>query len=162
MLYDVALGAITKGVNRPTWLVINAAVFFLWLTLAGLLYLSFSNAELAWLVPHAGAMLGLCTILGALVNWFIASMGLTTAEDQEKSLMEPQNDTDQADFDDPNDDLDEETREKLRNLPLQSDIDVGISGASGFDTSNLAIQSIQGSDITTFSNGVPQSKDKGE
>lgn len=162
MLYDVALGAITQGVNRPTWLVINAAVFFLWLTLAGLLYLSFSNLELAWLVPHAGVMLGLCTILGALVNWFIASMGLTTAEDQEKSLMDSQNDTEQADFDDQNDALDEEMRERLRNLPLQSEIDVGIAGASGFDTSELAIQSIQGSDITTFANVAPQSKDKGE
>lgn len=159
MLYDVALGAITQGVNRPTWLVINAAVFFLWLTLAGLLYLSFTNAELAWLAPHAGAMLGLCTILGALLNWFIASIGLTSAEEQEKSLI-AQDETDEAGFDKENNDLDEETREKLRNLPLHSDIDVGISGASGFDTSNLAIQSMPGSEI--WSNTSLQSKDKGE
>lgn len=158
MLYDVALGAITKGVNKPTWLVINVAVVCLWFTLAGLLYASFNQADLAWLIPHAAAMLGLCTILGALVNWFIASMGLTTAEEQEKSLMLSQ--PEGTEQDDEDDDLDEETREKLRNLPLQSDIDVGIAGASGFDTSNLAIQNIQGSDI--LGNVLLHNKDKGQ
>lgn len=158
MLYDVALGAITKGVNKPTWVVINVAVLLLWLTLAGLLYLSFTNSELAWLVPHSAAMLGLCTILGALVNWFIASQGLTSAEEQEQSLIMSQEDPDQEAVEGQHSDLDEETREKLRNLPLQSDIDIGISGAGGFDTSGLAIQTMSGSDIFAVD---PKNKDKG-
>eukprot|EP00892_Ulva_mutabilis_P009576 jgi/Ulvmu1/6991/UM033_0049.1 len=159
MFYDVAIGAITKGVNRPTWFVINAAIFFLWVVLAGLLIMSLQDSELAWLAPHVGVMLCLCTVLGAMVNWFIASTGLTTAEEQEQSLMVTEDESETDTFNAQHDDLDEETREKLRNLPLQSNIDVGISGSTGFDTSDLAIKPMPASDIFVAEG---KSKDKGE
>lgn len=145
MLYDVMVGAVATGVNKPTLLFLNLAVLCLWCTLAATLYFSATSTDpsMTWLAPHAAIMLGLCTVLGLLINWFILNTGVTTTEDQQKDILGSSTATE---GDEPvqqiGADLAPDLREQLENLPLQSNLDLSIAGAGEFDTGGLAIQPI--------------------
>jgi hypothetical protein len=155
MIYDVLIGAISSGVNKPTWLLLNLALAFLWLTLAVSLYFAATSTDPAvtWLTPHAAVMLGLCTFLAVLVNWFVANTGLTSRDEQERSLASKVEEEPHPV--DGEENLDPELREKLKTLPLQSDLDFGIKGVGEFDTQSLAIQPLQSSSL-----GIDGTKDK--
>lgn len=147
MLYDVLIGAVSKGVNKPTLLFLNVAILCLWCTLAALLYFSAMSQDesVSWLAPHAAIMLGLCTILSLLINWFVFSTGVTSSEEQEKTMLgaeEPNEPPPQI-----GEDLPPELREQLENLPLQSNLDLSIAGATEFDTGSLAIQPMSSTPI---------------
>lgn len=140
MLYDVAIGAISTGVNQSTFFALNGVVFVLWLLLAYLLYATATSEPYGWLAPHCAAMLGLCTCLAGVLNWYIVTVGLTTVEQQEASLVGADGDASGA-IDDAHA-MDAELAERLRNLPLQSDIDLALHDAGKFDTSTLQIQNL--------------------
>jgi hypothetical protein len=157
MLYDVLIGAVSKGVNKPTLLFLNLAILALWCTLAASLYFSASSSDpsVSWLAPHAAVMLGLCSVLALLINWFILNTGVTTSEEQEKTMLGA--DTAGEDHKRPSigEDLPPDLREQLENLPLQSNLDLSIAGAADFDSSNLLIQPMKGTPL-----GMEPMKDK--
>lgn len=145
MLYDVMIGAVAKGVNKPTLLFLNLAVLCLWFTLAATLYFSATSTDpsVSWLAPHAAIMLGLCTVLGLLINWFVLNTGVTTTEEQEQGMLSTDSPEEEGE---PTQqigaDLPPDLQEQLENLPLQSNLDLSIAGAGEFDTGGLAIQPI--------------------
>ena len=131
MFTDVIIGAITKGVNTPTFAVVNAVLFLLWLVIAYMLFVGVTNADYFWLAPHAGFMLAFCTLLWITLVWFISQTGLTSTEEQQAELNGPE-----TDMEDPL------LEEKLKALPLQSQMDVFGSTDFGFDSSSLQVQNI--------------------
>lgn len=144
MLYDIAVGAVSKGVNQPTFVALNVVVCALWILLAVLLFNAATTDGMQRVAPHFAVMLGLCTVLAVLLNWYIANAGIVGVAEQEKELAggaaAPAHPVDTAG-------LDEETARKLKELPLTSKIDVGVPGAGGFDTSGLAIQNLPGTTL---------------
>lgn len=151
MFYDVMVGAVSKGVNKPTLLFLNLAILCLWMTLAGTLYFAATSTDssVTWLAPHAAIMLGLCSVLGLLINWFILSTGVTSSEEQEKTMLgaDPEETIEDEQVEQIGADLTPELREQLENLPLQSNLDFGIAGATDFDTAGLAIQPMSGTPL---------------
>jgi hypothetical protein len=145
MLYDVAIGAITNGINQPTLLALNVVIGLLWTSLAFLLFHSATTEGLQFIAPHFAVMLGLCTFVGLLINWYIANVGLTDTAEQEASLTKEQSRA----VDNADGTLDAETCEELRHLPLQSNIDMSLKGAGDFDTAGLLIQPIAGTNMFT-------------
>ena len=145
MLYDIAVGAITTGVNHPTFLALNVVIGLLWLTLVYMLYHTATTEHLKPLAPHFALMLGICTCLSLLINWYIASVGLTATEDQKAELVSGKDGEGHAV--DNAQELDPEIAERLRMLPLHSEIDLSLQNAGKFDTSGLAIQPLQGTDL---------------
>jgi len=131
MMSDLLVGALTRGVNAPTFLALNGVLLCLWSVIAYMFYIGLSRPAYAWLAPHAGLMLALCTLLWTVVVWFITQTGLTPTAQQ------------QAEFEagtEPDPDTEEELLEKLRALPSQSDLKVFGGTHFGFDTSALKIQ----------------------
>ena len=153
MLLDVAIGAVTAGINQPTFVALNIVIGLLWLVIAYMLYHAATTEALKPMAPHFALMLGICTCLIMLVNWYIANVGLTSTEEQKQSLA----DSGQAAADDERDEqeLDPDLAEKLRRLPPTSNIDLTLQDAGRFDTSSLAIQPLPPSDL------LLQGKNKG-
>jgi hypothetical protein len=164
MLQDIAIGAISKGVNHATFIALNAIVAALWLLLSLFLVYTSSTDELKHLAPHLAVMLGLCTCLGFTLNWYIANFGLRDVAVQEQEVLGISgrgNYKESLDADgsvnpqrarqpiNENGDLDEETARRLKELPLTSDLDLGFATVAGFDTSGLAIQPISSTDLLT-------------
>jgi hypothetical protein len=160
MLQDIAIGAISKGVNHATFLTLNAVVACLWLLLASLLVHACFTEDLKHLAPHLAVMLGLCTCLGLVLNWVIANVGLRDVAAQEQEVMGDSFSKCCESLDSGNhgvsqdESLDEETARKLKELPLTSKLDLGLQEIGSFDTSGLAIQPISGT-------GLVFEKDKG-
>lgn len=119
MLYDLCVGAITSGVNKPTLLLLNAALALLWMSLAYLVFHTATTSGLSDLTPHFGLLLSCCTFLWILINWFVSNVGVVGAQEQQAQL-----DGSAAAAVDEIETLDAETQEKLRHLPLQSNIQV--------------------------------------
>jgi hypothetical protein len=145
MLYQIALGAISSGVNQPTFLALNMVVLLLWLMLAYCLFVTATSMEYGWLAPHCAAMLGVCSCLAGLLNWVIATVGLTSAEEQEAQLQcSPLHRSGEQEGKAAVDTsgMDPDLAQKLRELPLHSDIDLALQGAGSFDTSGLSIQNL--------------------
>ena len=148
MLQEVLVGAITSGVNKPTLLLLNVAVGALWLTLAFSLYATATSQDLRPLALHFAVMLGLCSCMALLLNWFIANAGLTSVETQQEELQQRQEGVSEDETDD------EEAAEKaeqLRQLPLQSNIDIALAGVGSFDTSSLQVQPLAQSSFLAMS-----------
>lgn len=82
MLNAICVGAVSGGVNMATLLALNGVLALLWATLAYLLYCGAVSVRHAWLVPHAAIMLALCTLLWAVINWFVLQTGLVDPADQ--------------------------------------------------------------------------------
>jgi hypothetical protein len=148
MLYDVMIGAVSQGVNKPTLLFLNLCMLCLWCTLAALFYISASSNDdsVSWLAPHAAILLGICSVLALLINWFVLSTGVTSSEEQEKTMMGADGNKDEP-VAQIGEDLPPDLRERLENLPLQSNLDFSIAGATEFDTANLAIQPMSGTPL---------------
>jgi hypothetical protein len=150
MFYDVLIGAVSHGVNKPTLLFLNLCIFCLWCTLASLLYFSATSNDdtVSWLAPHAAILLGMCSILALLINWFVLNTGITSSEEQEKSMRVAEGNEDEL-VPWIGEDLPPDLREQLENLPLQSKLDFSIAGATEFDTASLAIQPMSGTPLGT-------------
>jgi hypothetical protein len=81
----LAVGALSAGVNLPTFLAVNAALFFLVATLVALLALSHrSRPEL---VPHLLALVALTTGLWSLLVWLVTTVGFADARKQRSELF---------------------------------------------------------------------------
>jgi len=84
-LEAVAVGALAGGVNAPTFLALNAALFCVVLALVALLALS-SRAR-PELVPHVFVLLLLAAGLWGLVIWLVTTVGLEDAGKQRRELL---------------------------------------------------------------------------
>jgi hypothetical protein len=84
-LEAVAVGALSSGVNLPTFLALNAALFCVVLALVALLALS-SRAR-PELVPHVFVLLLLATGLWGLLIWLVTTVGLEDAGKQRRELL---------------------------------------------------------------------------
>ncbi|KAK9803395.1 hypothetical protein WJX72_005352 [[Myrmecia] bisecta] len=76
-LEDVVYGALAKGVNKPTVVVLNVALVSCIFCLVCLLAISCLSAPA--LAPHVGFMIFLATALTVTVNWFLAQRKCVTA-----------------------------------------------------------------------------------
>ena len=79
---DVALGAVTEGVNQTTFLVLNVVLFLVVLSLFALLFLCISASPS--LVPHIAVLLLIAICLWVSIFWLISSVGLVELEDGEE------------------------------------------------------------------------------
>ncbi len=82
---DLAYGAITNGVNHPTFAALNVVLLLAVLSLTFLLFTSIQTNPA--LVPHAAFLLFLAIGLWAAIIWFISNIGLTDSEQQRKQLF---------------------------------------------------------------------------
>lgn len=82
---DLVYGAITNGVNHPTFAALNVVLLLAVLSLAFLLFTSIQTNPA--LVPHAAFLLFLAIGLWAAIIWFISNIGLTDSEQQRKQLF---------------------------------------------------------------------------
>lgn len=84
-LEDVALGSVTAGVNRATFIALNALLGLTALSLAALTAVCAAGAAPA-LAPHAGALFVLSLLLWAAIAFFVGATGLVDAEQQRREL----------------------------------------------------------------------------
>jgi hypothetical protein len=82
---DVVFGAVSKGVNQPTFVVLNVCLFLAVLSLALLLLASISSNPA--LTPHVAFLLFLAIGLWAAIVWFVSNIGLTDPQEQRKELF---------------------------------------------------------------------------
>lgn len=87
-LEAVAVGALSAGVNLPTFLALNAALFGVVLTLCATLALAHGGGR-PELVPHLLALLALAAGLWALLVWLVTTVGLADARKQKRGLLSP-------------------------------------------------------------------------
>lgn len=87
-LEAVAVGALAAGVNLPTFLALNAALFAVVLTLCATLALAHGGGR-PELVPHLLALLALAAGLWALLVWLVTTVGLADARKQKRGLLSP-------------------------------------------------------------------------
>ena len=79
------MGALSAGVNLPTFAAVNAALFALVVALVALLALSHrSRPEL---VPHLLALVALTTGLWSLLVWLVTTVGLADARAQRREVL---------------------------------------------------------------------------
>lgn len=76
-LSDIAAGAVSSGVNLPTFVALNAALLAVILCLILLLAFSLSSPGHAFLVPHVAVLIFLAIGLWGLMIWLIGVVGLT-------------------------------------------------------------------------------------
>ncbi|CAD7702571.1 unnamed protein product [Ostreobium quekettii] len=81
---DIVFGALTSGVNKPTFVCLNIVLLLCVVTLGATLLLSI--AAYPFLVPHLAFLLMLALGLWALIIWFVCNLGMTTSEQQRKEL----------------------------------------------------------------------------
>jgi hypothetical protein len=87
-LEAVAVGALSAGVNLPTFAALNAALFGVVCTLCGTLALA--HRPRPELVPHLLALLGLAAGLWALLVWLVTTVGFADARKQREELLRPE------------------------------------------------------------------------
>jgi type VI protein secretion system component VasK len=85
-LEAVAVGALSAGVNPPTFLALNAALLAVVLTLCATLALAHGGGRRE-LVPHLLALLVLATGLWALLVWLVTTVGFADARKQRRELL---------------------------------------------------------------------------
>mmetsp|Transcript_37314 Transcript_37314/g.105286 ORF Transcript_37314/g.105286 Transcript_37314/m.105286 type:complete len:107 (+) Transcript_37314:126-446(+) len=83
-LEDVLYGALARGVNATTLLLVNAVFVALCLSLLGLLWLCWDEAPSA--VPHVAFLLVLFVGLAVSSNWVILQIGLVDSKKQRQEL----------------------------------------------------------------------------
>ncbi|EPS68318.1 hypothetical protein M569_06461, partial [Genlisea aurea] len=82
----VLLGAVTPGVNAPTWKTVKISFVLLGLCLALILGLGFSLSD-SYLVLHVAVLLLLAATLFFLLSNFLAETGgLVSVEDQMREI----------------------------------------------------------------------------
>ncbi len=82
---DIFVGALSTGVNHPTFIVLNVICAFAVLSLLGLLASSFKKYP--ELTPHVVVLLLFAFGLWASVNFVISQLGLVDAKEQQKELF---------------------------------------------------------------------------
>uniref|UniRef100_A0A7N0ZV78 Transmembrane protein n=1 Tax=Kalanchoe fedtschenkoi TaxID=63787 RepID=A0A7N0ZV78_KALFE len=92
----VLLGALSPGVNAPTWATLQSAFLMLAVCLAVMLGLAFSSSD-SWMMLHVVFLVLIAGSLFALLSWFLAQTGLVTVEHQMKEMgLTPANNEEQA------------------------------------------------------------------
>uniref|UniRef100_A0A7N0R985 Transmembrane protein n=1 Tax=Kalanchoe fedtschenkoi TaxID=63787 RepID=A0A7N0R985_KALFE len=87
----VLLGALSPGVNAPTWAALQSALLMLAVCLAAMLGLAFSSSD-SWMVLHVALLVSIAGGLFLLLSWFLAETGLVTVEHQMKEMgLDPAN-----------------------------------------------------------------------
>lgn len=84
-LKDIAIGALSSGVNNATVVLLNASL----LGCVGCLVFLLVGAvqSQSWLVPHLAFLLTLAIGLWLSVNWFVVQLGTTPPEQQQRELF---------------------------------------------------------------------------
>jgi ABC-type transport system involved in multi-copper enzyme maturation permease subunit len=82
---DVLFGAVSQGVNHPTFVVLNVCLLLAVLSLASLLVASIASNPA--LVPHVAFLLFLAIGLWAAIVWFVSNIGFTDPQEQRKELF---------------------------------------------------------------------------
>ncbi|KAK9818517.1 hypothetical protein WJX74_007317 [Apatococcus lobatus] len=90
-LEDVLYGALAKGVNRPTVVVLNVALGGCILSLLSCFCLSWSSESP--LTIHFGFLLVLASLLLITINWFINEIGTVELQAQQQELFGPSQQT---------------------------------------------------------------------
>lgn len=91
---DLVYGAVTRGVNQPTFAALNLVLLLAVLSLALLLIASiYSNPAL---VPHVAFLLFLAVGLWASIVWLVGNLGLTDSAEQRKELFGEEQQQDEA------------------------------------------------------------------
>lgn len=86
-LEDVAIGAVSAGVNKSTFVLLNVLLGFTSLSLAGLTAVcALGESSRRSLAPHAAALLVLSLLLWCAIVSFIGATGLVDAEQQRREL----------------------------------------------------------------------------
>lgn len=85
MIWDVAVGALSGGVNYSTLVLLNVTLALTFGTLLLLFWNSLvSNPAL---LPHVGVLLFLAVGLTVSINWFVLQIGLADPNQQQKELF---------------------------------------------------------------------------
>ncbi|XVF40472.1 hypothetical protein PTKIN_Ptkin01aG0116300 [Pterospermum kingtungense] len=81
----VLLGALTPGVNAPTWNTLKSTFLLLGLCLAVMLGLAFSTSDSS-LILHVAFLVLITITLLLLLNWFLEQTGLVSVERQMQEM----------------------------------------------------------------------------
>eukprot|EP01023_Acetabularia_acetabulum_P041936 TRINITY_DN410_c0_g1_i1.p8 TRINITY_DN410_c0_g1~~TRINITY_DN410_c0_g1_i1.p8 ORF type:complete len:105 (-),score=18.30 TRINITY_DN410_c0_g1_i1:882-1196(-) len=82
---DILFGAISGGVNKATFALLNISVVVCIVGLFGWLVVAILQSS--WLVPHIIFMIFLAFGLALSINWFILNIGFVDPKDQQKELF---------------------------------------------------------------------------
>ncbi|CAA7396346.1 unnamed protein product [Spirodela intermedia] len=81
----VLLGALSSGVNGPTWSALKIVFLLLGLSLAAMLALAFLSTDVM-IVGHVLLLIIISGVLFVLLNSFLAQTGLVSVEKQMEEL----------------------------------------------------------------------------
>ncbi|KAF2303315.1 hypothetical protein GH714_016594 [Hevea brasiliensis] len=81
----VLLGALTPGVNGPTWNTLKSVFLMLGACLAVMLGLAFSSSD-SPLILHVGFLVLIAAALFLLLSWFLSQIGLVSVEHQMQEI----------------------------------------------------------------------------
>uniref|UniRef100_A0A1D1ZHT9 Autophagy-related protein 22-1 n=2 Tax=Anthurium amnicola TaxID=1678845 RepID=A0A1D1ZHT9_9ARAE len=81
----VLLGALSSGVNGPTWLVLKIIFLLLATCLAAMLVLAFLSSD-AVIAGHVILLVIICGVLFILLNSFLSQTGLVSVEQQMEEM----------------------------------------------------------------------------
>ncbi|CAA6660029.1 unnamed protein product [Spirodela intermedia] len=81
----VLLGALSSGVNGPTWSALKTVFLLLGLSLAAMLALAFLSTDVM-IVGHVLLLIIISGVLFVLLNSFLAQTGLVSVEKQMEEL----------------------------------------------------------------------------
>ncbi|XP_021309853.1 uncharacterized protein LOC110432928 isoform X2 [Sorghum bicolor] len=81
----VLVGALSSGVNAPTWFVLRITFLLLALCFTAMLALAFSSKNFV-IVAHVLLLVTIGTVLFVLLNRFLAEVGLVPVEQQMKEM----------------------------------------------------------------------------
>lgn len=81
----VLLGALSPGVNGPTWTTLKTTFLMLGLSLAVMLGLAFSSSDSA-LTLHVIFLVLITASLFLLLSWFLSQTGLVSVEHQMQEM----------------------------------------------------------------------------
>ncbi|KAK2630894.1 hypothetical protein QOZ80_UnG0722100 [Eleusine coracana subsp. coracana] len=81
----VLVGALSSGVNGPTWFVLKITFLLLAICFTAMLSLAFSSKNFA-IVGHVLLLVTIGTVLFVLLNRFLAEVGLVPVEQQMQEI----------------------------------------------------------------------------
>jgi len=81
----VLLGALSSGVNAPTWFVLKITFLLLAFCFTAMLALAFSSKNFV-IVGHVFLLVTIGTVLFVLLNRFLAEVGLVPVEQQMQEM----------------------------------------------------------------------------
>ncbi len=87
-LSQFLLGTLSQGVNHPTFVILNVALFLAVLSLIALLAISVQTSP--ELLPHVAVLIVLACSLWGLIIWFVGTVGLTDAQKQQEQQGQQQ------------------------------------------------------------------------